>query len=158
DELRRLARRTIQVLEKALPAGSVLDMNIEQEGPQPQLIISPDRTLCARYNVRIEDVTKLINIAVGGDPVGMLYDGERRFDIGTRFGRRALPSPQAIGQLPVFAADGTPVPLAQVAVIQLADGPTLIARENNRPRLTVRCDIAGDDHLGFVRKAQQAFD
>ena len=55
--------------------------NIEQEGPQPQLVIEPDRALCARYNVRIDDVTKLINTALGGEPIGTLYEGERRFDI-----------------------------------------------------------------------------
>ena len=33
-----------------------MDVNIEQEGPQPRLVIQPDCSLCARYNVRIEDV------------------------------------------------------------------------------------------------------
>ena len=62
-------------------------MNIEQEGPQPQLVIQPDRAAVRRYNVRIEDVTKLINTALGGEPVGTLYEGERRFDIVAKFDR-----------------------------------------------------------------------
>src|SRR5262249_56674816 len=61
-----LCRRTVDLLRKV--PGSV-DMNIEQEGPQPQLVIQPDRALCARYNVRIEDVNRLINTALGGEPV-----------------------------------------------------------------------------------------
>src|SRR5262249_17960817 len=56
DVLLDLARQTVDLL-KAIP-GSV-DVNIEQEGPQPQLIIHPDRALCARYNVRIDDVNRL---------------------------------------------------------------------------------------------------
>lgn len=72
-----LARRTVEMLKTIRGA---VDVNIEQEGPQPQLIIHPDRALCARYNVRIEDVTKLINTALGGDPIGVVYEGERKLD------------------------------------------------------------------------------
>src|SRR5262249_58373753 len=87
------ARRAVDLLRRVPGA---VDVNIEQEGPQPQLIIQPDRALCARYNVRIEDVTRLINIALGGEPVGILYEGERRFDIVAKFVQESLRSPQAI--------------------------------------------------------------
>src|SRR5262249_38097334 len=135
-----------------------VDVAIEQEGPQPQLIIDPDRELCARYNVRVEDVNTLINTALGGEPVGTLYEGERVFDVATRFDRSALRSPQAIGRLPVFTPDGVPVPLGQVARIEVADGQTIVAREGSRRRVTVRCDIRGRDQGGFVAEAQDRFE
>src|SRR4029079_8704332 len=53
-----LGRRTVD-LRRTIPGA--VDVNIEQEERQPQLVIQPDRGLCARYNVRIEDVNKLIN-------------------------------------------------------------------------------------------------
>src|SRR5262249_28467901 len=129
----------------------------EQEGPQPQLVIQPDRALCARYNVRVEDVTRLINTAVGGEPIGTLYEGERRFDIVAKFGREYLRSPQAIGRLPVHTADGIPIPLAQVANIEVVDGQTIIARGEGSRRLTVRCDIVNREQGGFVAEAQRLF-
>jgi cobalt-zinc-cadmium resistance protein CzcA len=64
-----LGRQAVELLRRVPGA---VDVNIEQEGPQPQLVIQPDRALCARYNVRIEDVTRLINTALGGEPVGGL--------------------------------------------------------------------------------------
>jgi cobalt-zinc-cadmium resistance protein CzcA len=149
-----LARQTVDLL-KAIP-GSV-DVAIEQEGPQPQLVIVPDRALCARYNVRIEDVTRLINTALGGEPIGTLYEGERRFDIVAKFPRSLLNSVSAIGRLPVHNADGVPVPLDQVARIEVVDGQTLIARENGRRRVTVRSDIVGRDQGGFVSEAMERF-
>lgn len=152
--LLELARQTVELL-KTIPGSQ--DVNIEQEGPQPQLVITPDRQLCARHNVRIEDVTSLINIALGGEAVGSLYEGERRFDITVRLDRRVVNSPLAVGRLPVHSLDKVPVPLAQVARIELVDGETLIARENSRRRITVRCDIVGRDQGGFVREAQQRF-
>jgi heavy metal efflux system protein len=155
DVLLGLARQTVELLRRVPGA---VDVNVEQEGPQPQLVIQPDRALCARYNVRIEDVTRLIDTAVGGEPVGTLYEGERRFDIVTKFDRDYLRSPQAIGRLPVHTTEGVPIPLSQVATIELVDGQTLIARENSRRRMTVRCDIVGRDQGGFVAEAQQLFE
>jgi len=150
-----LARRTVELL-RAVPGNQ--DVNIEQEGPQPQLVIVPDRQLCARHNVHIEDVTNLINTALGGQPVGTLYEGERRFDIAVKVDRRVANSPLAVGRLPVHTSDGVPVPLSQVAKIELVDGQTIIARENGRRRITVRCDIVGRDQGGFVAEAQRNFD
>ncbi len=114
--------------------------------------------MAARHNVRVEEVAKLINTALGDEPVGTLYEGERRFDIVARIDRRVANSPAAVGRLPVYTADGVAVPLAAIARIELVDGQTIIARENGRRRLTVRCDIVGRDQGGFVRDAQAKFD
>jgi cobalt-zinc-cadmium resistance protein CzcA len=150
-----LARRAVALLS-GVPGAE--DVNIEQEGPQAQLQILPDRRLCARYNVRIEDVTTLIDVALGGSPVGTLYEGDRRFDIVVKLDADAVNSPQAIGRLLLHTADGRPVPLSQVAHIEIADGQTLIARESGRRLITARCDIVGRDAGGFVTEAQQTFD
>ena len=81
DDLDLLVKNAAKVEEilKKIPGNQ--DVAIEQEGPQPQLVIEPVREWCARYNVRIDDVNALINTALGGDPVANLYEGERVFDI-----------------------------------------------------------------------------
>lgn len=155
ETLLELGQAAVDLLRK-VPGAT--DVNIEQEGPQPQLVVIPDRALCARYNIRIEDVTNVINTALGGAPVGMLYEGERRFDIVVRVDRQALSSPQSVAAIPIHSVDGLPVPLGQVAGIELVDGQTLIARENGRRRITVRCDIVGRDQGTFVREAQRQFE
>jgi len=155
DELLKLARQTVELL-RAVPGA--VDVSIEQEGPQPQLVIDPDRALCAQHNVRIDDVKRLINTALGGEPVGALYEGDRRFDIVAKLDRKVVTSAQSIGRLPVHSADGTTVPLAEVAKIEIVDGQTIIARENGVRRMTVRCDITGRDQGGFVAAAQERFD
>ncbi|MEY2700029.1 MAG: hypothetical protein RIQ52_784 [Pseudomonadota bacterium] len=151
DVLLTLARQAEKLL-KTVPGAT--DVNIEQEGPQPQLVIRPDRALCARYNVSIDEVTELIDTAIGGAPVGTIYEGERRFSIVARFAPQFIDSPLAVGRLPVYNEDGIPIPLAQVAHIDIIDGQTLIARADGRRRLTVRSDIHGRDQGGFVREAQ----
>jgi cobalt-zinc-cadmium resistance protein CzcA len=154
ETLRGLAEKTVAML-KSIPGA--VDVNIEQEGPQSQLKIDPNQALCARYKVKKDDVDKLINTAIGGEPISTLYEGERKFDIVLKFSPEYVQSPRAIGRLPVKTDDGL-VTLSQVASIQLVDGQTLIARENSKRRLTVRCDIVGRDQGGFVEEAQRRFD
>ena len=100
---------------------------------------------------------KLVDMAVGGEPVSTLYEGERRFDIVARLDKQSRQSPQAIGRLPVYTADGVPIPLAQVATITVRDGQTLIGRVDSRRCMTVRCDIVDRDQGGFVEEAQDRF-
>jgi cobalt-zinc-cadmium resistance protein CzcA len=154
DVLLRLAQKTKELLAR-VPGAE--DVSIEQEGPQPQLVIKPDRFLCARYNVSIEDVNRLIDVAVGGSPIGHLFEGERRIDIVARFAKEYLSSPAAIGRLPVYNTEGIPIPLAQVAHIDIIDGQTIIARGDGRRRLTVRTDIVNRDQGGFVAEAKNLF-
>lgn len=153
-ELLELANQTVDLL-KTIPGNQ--DVSIEQEGPQPQLVIEPKRELCARYNVRIDEVMQLINMAIGGQPVGQVLEDDRRFSIVARLDAESRRSPQAIGQLAIYTEDGVPVPLSQIATIDVVDGQTIIARQDGRRRLTVRCDIAGRDQGGFVAEAQQRF-
>lgn len=154
EVLRDLGRQAVDIIRN-VPGAT--DVAIEQEGPQPQLIVEPKRDLCARYDVRIEDVNELINTALGGEPVGELFEGERRFEIVVKYDREYMKSPQAVARLPVYTHTGVPIPLGQVANIRLVDGQTLIARENGKRRLTVRCDISGRDQGSFVDEAQAVF-
>jgi cobalt-zinc-cadmium resistance protein CzcA len=155
DVLLGLARRTVDLLKGIRGA---TDVSVEQEGPQPQLLIKPDRALCARYNIRIEDVMKLVNMAIGGEAVSTLYEDDRRFEIVARLDKQSKKSSRAIGRLPVYTSDGVPIPLAQVATIEIVDGQTLIARGDGQRRMTVRCDIVGRDQGGFVREATELFE
>lgn len=154
DVLADLAGRTVELLRTI--AGNQ-DVSIEQEGPQPQLVIHPDRERCARYNVRIEEVMQLVNMAIGGEPVGEVMEDDRRFAIVARLDPASRRSPLAIGQLTIFTEEGVPVPLSQIASVEVIDGQTIIARQDGRRRLTVRCDIVGRDQGGFVAEAQRVF-
>lgn len=154
EELLEIANQTIDLLRSIR---GHQDVSIEQEGPQPQLLIQPDRELCARFNVRIQDVMQLINMAIGGEPVGRVAEGDRAFAIVARLEPESRRSPMTIGALSLYTEDGVPVPLSQVATIRIIDGQTVIARQDGRRRVTVRCDIVGRDQGGFVAEAQDLF-
>jgi cobalt-zinc-cadmium resistance protein CzcA len=154
DVLRDLGEKTVAVLKQVRGA---VDVNVEQEGPQPQLLILPNRARGAQYGVKIEDVNQLISVALGGAPIATLYEGERQFSIAARFDREAIQSLEAIGNLPVYTDSGIPIPLSQVADFSLTDGPTIITRADGQRRITVRTDIVGRDQNTFVAEARQRF-
>lgn len=152
--LQDLARQTVEILREVPGA---IDVAIEQEGLAPQFRIEVDRARCARFGVSVADVNRLINTALGGEPLDTFYENERRFGIVSRFDPKFVRSPKSIGLLPVFNNEKMPVPLESVARFSVEDGETMIARENSRRRITVRCDITGRDQGGFVTEAKQRF-
>ncbi|HXB98655.1 MAG TPA: efflux RND transporter permease subunit, partial [bacterium] len=152
DQLRRLGEQAVDLLKK-IP-GSV-NVNIEQEGPQPQLQIRIDKAKLAHYGLAIADVNNVVNTAVGGLPVSRLWEGERAFDIKVKYAPRYVDTPEKIGRLPVFNSSGEPIPLAQVADIQVVDGQTMIAREDGKRRVTVRLDIRDRSQGDFVAEAKE---
>lgn len=153
-QLLTVARAAVVVLAQVPGA---VDVSIEQEGPQPQLVVAPDRERCARYGVRISDVMQLIDLAIGGAPIAAVYERERRFDVVARVAPAARATVEAIRELPVPGPGGVPIPLGQVANVEIREGQTIIAREAGRQRLTVRCDILGRDQGGFVAEAKRRF-
>lgn len=152
--LQELARQTVEILREVPGA---IDVAIEQEGLAPQFRIEVDRARCARFGVSVADVNRLINTALGGEPVDTFYEHDRRFGIVSRFDPKFIRSPKSIGLLPVFNNEKMPIPLESVAKFSVEDGETMIARENSRRRITVRCDITGRDQGGFVAEAKQRF-
>lgn len=152
--LRALADRAVDLL-KAVPGA--VNVNIEQEGPSPQLQIRIDKARLAHYGLQISDVNNVVNTAVGGLPVSRLWEGERAFDIKVKYAPPFVDTPEKIARLPVFNGNGEAIPLAQVADIRLVDGQTMIAREDGQRRLTVRLDIRGRSQGDFVAEAKKHF-
>lgn len=152
--LRSLADQTVTLLKKIKGNTNV---NIEQEGPQPQLQISIDRQKLASYQLSGKHVNSVINTAIGGQPVSEIYEGERKFDVVVKFERPQVDTPRKIGLVPIFNDAGEALPLAQLSTIRIIDGETLIARSNNQRRMTVRTDIRGVAQGTFAKEAQRLF-
>jgi cobalt-zinc-cadmium resistance protein CzcA len=155
DELRRLARRTLAMLQEVRGAA---DTSIEQEEDQAQLRIVVNRREVARYGINVRDVQDVIELAVGGRAASTLYEGERRFDITVRYVPEARTDPVAIGNILVPTREGARVPLSRLADIRIANGSSIIARRENRREITIRTNVRGRDQGGFVADAQHRFE
>jgi cobalt-zinc-cadmium resistance protein CzcA len=151
DELRRVSEQVARLL-RSVPGAR--DIRIERLSGQQSLIIDIDRAAIARYGINVADVHAIIETAIGGKEVSLLYEGERRFGIAVRFPERARDSIESIKQITLKAHDGALVPLQLIASIQLKDGPAQVSRESAKRRVVVGANVEGRDLGGFVQDVQ----
>lgn len=134
------------------------NVNIEQEGPQEQLAIEINRPAAARFGINIADIQNMIEAAIGGKSISTLYDGTKRYDIVVRFLPEYRNSIDAIKKLQVPAANGSLIPMSQLADIHFVEGQTNIYRYGSKRMITVRTNIHGRDQGGFVKELQRKID
>jgi cobalt-zinc-cadmium resistance protein CzcA len=138
-------------LMRSIPGAG--DVRVERALGLPMLRVRPDRARLARYGLSTDDVLGAVEATRQGRQVGVVFEGQRRFDL-----RVLLPpgsgSSDAFGRLPVGDAAGRLVPVAQVATITEEDGPAQISRENRQRRLRVEVNLRGRDLMSFVNEAK----
>jgi cobalt-zinc-cadmium resistance protein CzcA len=142
-------------------AGSVRgaeDLKVEQISGLPQLQIKPDRAAIARHGINVEDVNDLVESIVAGKSAGQVYEGEQRFDLIVRLSDEQSRSIETIKELLVPAPHGARIPLAELADIQLVEGPAQISRDDTRRRISIEMNVRGRDIGSFVKEVQSRID
>jgi Cu(I)/Ag(I) efflux system membrane protein CusA/SilA len=104
----------------------------------------------------IEDVQRIVSVAIGGENVGETVEGLARFPINVRYPRELRDSVQDLRDLPVVSARGEALTLGTVATVAIVDGPPMIKSENARPNGWIYVDIRGRDLGSYVKDAQRA--
>lgn len=121
----------------------------------PQIVINYNRNVMAEYGVSVADVNKIINTAFAGQSTGMLYEGEKRFDVTVRLSAQSKKSLEDVKNLLIPTPQGTQVPLYQFASVDIKDGPNQIQREDAKRRIIVGFNISGRDVQSIVSELQQ---
>lgn len=116
--------------------------------------IWPDRLAAARYGLSIDDVQRVVSVAIGGENIGETVEGLQRFPINIRYPRELRNSVQKLRDLPVVTARGETLTLGSVAEVKVTDGPPMIKSENARPNGWIYVDIRGRDLGGYVEEAR----
>lgn len=134
--------------------GSV-GVNIEQEGMQEQLAIEIKRENAARYGINVSDIQNMIEAAIGGKSISVLYDENKRYDIVIRYLPQFRNTIDKIESMLIPSANGTLIPMEQLANVQFVEGQTNIYRYNNKRMLTVYTNIKDRDQGGFVKELEK---
>lgn len=150
-ELERAGNRVMQILRGIEGAA---DVSADQVAGLPTLRVRVDRQAAARLDISARDVLNAVS-AMGGHPVGTVFEGQERYTLQVRMDERARNEPQAIAALLLAAPDGRRVPLGQVADIITDEGPAVINRENAQRRRAIEVNVRDRDLAGFVAEARQ---
>lgn len=128
DDLDQLVATAEQVQRVVSSVTGAEDVQTEQVNGQPQLQIKIDRAAIARYGINVEDVQEAIEMAIGGEEAGQVFEGIRRFDITVRLQAPFRENEDAINGLLIPAPGGRArVPLAQLASVSTVTGPKQIS-------------------------------
>lgn len=180
DEMDAMRNTANAILAAIQTIPGVADAKIEQTTGMPVMTVEIDRTAIARYGLNVADVQEVVAVAIGGREAGLVFEGDRRFDVVVRLPENLRAKPEALeslwvplpaheeGEDSVMLASAasltglTPppaemrfIPLGDIARIEISEGTNQISRENGKRRIVVQCNVRGRDLGSFVAEAQE---
>jgi cobalt-zinc-cadmium resistance protein CzcA len=158
EDLDVLRERAEEIAAVVGDVRGAADVQVDQVGGTPQLLVRVDREAIARYGLNVADVQAVVHAAVGGEIAGEIFEGVRRFPILVRYEPEARETAEAVRQLLIPTAGGGTVPLEELATAEEIVGPRQITRENNQRFITIQCNVVGRDIGTFVEEAQGRID
>ena len=146
--------------EKALQAAAIMrrvkgieDLGVFRVLGQPNLNVTVDRAMAARFQINVADVQDAIQSAVGGNALTQVLQGEARFDLVLRYLPQYRSTREAIQTIRLLSPSGERVSLAQLSHIEQRDGASEIYREGNQRYVAVKYSVRGRDLGGAVEEA-----
>ncbi|MGQ0553369.1 MAG: efflux RND transporter permease subunit [Planctomycetota bacterium] len=165
------AAQRIAGLLRDIPGAA--DVRVEQTTGLPVMDVDIDRAAISRVGLGVSDVQDVVAAAIGGRDAGLVFEGDRRFDLVVRLSDDVrqdvhrledLPIPlshaEAAAETLVPMLDGHVrfgpgfVPLGSVATVRIAEGPNQVSRDNGKRRVVVQANVRGRDLGSFAQEAQ----
>ncbi len=154
EDLNKLAEYADQIGDIARQTEGAADVYVEEVTGLPQIVIQFNRDKIAQFGLNVEDINKAIRTGFAGEVAGLVFEGEKRFDLVVRLERENRQSIDDIKNLSVTAPNGNQVPLEQLATIEFKIGPNQIQRDDAKRRITVGFNVRGRDVESIVQEMQ----
>ena len=136
-------------------AGTV---NVEQTVGMPQILIDFNYPKMAQYGLQVRDVNRVVSTAFAGAKAGVIYEGERRFDLTVRLQAQDRAGIADVANLYIPLENGSQIPLREVATVELVDAPMQISRENTNRRIVIGVNVGDTDVETLVGDIRAALD
>lgn len=152
DVLEKIAGEVKELLEKIPGADEV---EFEASGRVPMLEAQVNRAALEKYNLPASEVNNAISTAVGGQTVGTLIEGNRRYDIVVRMPEELRQKIDQIHELPVRVGENGLLPLSKVADFKITASVDPIKRDSGQRRAAILVNLRGRDVESFVHEAER---
>ena len=154
DDLTTLVASANDILTVLQSIDGVADARLEQVDDIPIFTINPKPVELARYGLDVTDLQEWLASAIGGNTAGLIFEGDRRFELLVRFDEGMRTDLDAIGSTPIITSDGEFVPLSEVATLGYSSVPNQISRESGKRRVVVTANVRERDLGSFVDEAK----
>lgn len=150
-EIEQIGRQLETILSKVDGTASVYS---ERVAGGRYVTIDINRAKAARYGLNIADVQTIIATAIGGMNVSQSVEGLERYPINLRYPQNYRDSLYQLRLLPIVTDKNQRIALADIADIEIEDGPPAIKSENARLNGWSLVDISGRDIGSYVAEAK----
>ncbi len=148
----KAAEKVIQQLD------GVASTSVEQTIGMPQIIINYNYAKMAQYGLHIKEINQMVRMAFAGEKAGVIYEGEKRFDMIVRLHENNRKDIDDVKNLLITLDNGNQIPLRTVAAIKLEDAPMQVSRENTNRRIVIGVNVGNTDVETLVENIQQNLD
>lgn len=158
EDLDSLACYAAVVAEKIKGTAGVQDIYTEEITGLPQIVIHFNRDNISRYGLSVEEVNNVIQTSFAGKTAGIVYEGEKRFDLVVRLADKNRHALNDVKNIFITSVKGDQVPLEQVADIRFENGPNQVQHENAARRIIVGFNVRNRDVESIVSEIQSKLD
>lgn len=153
-DLKVLAEKGQQIEAAVRTVQGTRDVAMEQIAGEAQLVVQPDRQALSRYGLAVSDVMSVVRDGLGGAAAGQIINGNERYDIYVRLGKRFREDRDAIADLRLQAPSGAWVRLGDVADVSIESGPPQVRRDDVQRRVVIQSNVQGRDMGSVVADIQ----
>ena len=152
DKLNELGEKMTDIISKIDGAA---DVSLERTSGLPQITVKYDHQKIAQYGLNIAKLNQYVSAAFAGGKAGVIFEGEKRFDLVIRLDRKERKGIEDLQNLYVDLPDGQLIPLKEVAQINYQPGPMQISRDRASRRIYVGVNVRGRDVQSLVTEIKQ---
>lgn len=153
DDMNVLDREAQRLSQKIKTISGATAVNVEQTTGLPLLNVEVNKALASQYGLSVKSIQDLVAASVGGENVGQILQGDRRFDFVIRLGE-AERTPEHLALLPIQLPNGGLIQLQDVAKVENISGINQVSRENAKRRVVITANVEGRDLGSFVSELQ----
>ncbi|MGB8482840.1 MAG: CusA/CzcA family heavy metal efflux RND transporter, partial [Acinetobacter bohemicus] len=154
DDMQTLNQEAEKIAEKLKKIEGASEVKVEQTDGLPVLNVDIDHALAAQYGLSVKSIQDLVATSIGGQNVGQILQGDRRFDFVIRLDE-SMRTPQQLAMLPIQLPNGGLIQLQDVAKVENILGISQVSRENGKRRVVVTANVRDRDLGSFVQEMQQ---
>lgn len=158
EDLDQLYKSAIEAENVISKIDGVATVNVEQTIGMPQIMVTYDYQRLAQYGLHIQEVNQVIRSAFAGEKAGIIYEGDKRFELVVRLAEDNRSGLEDVRNLYVSLANGSQVPLSSFANIDLINAPMQVSRENTNRRIVIGVNVGDTDVESLVENIQTQLD
>jgi Cu/Ag efflux pump CusA len=150
DDLNVLRQKGDEIVNLIGSVDGIIEQHVTLQTNIPQVQVELDLTKASRYGIKPGDVRRTAAAFIASEEAGDIWRNGKNTEVHVWSVPQVRNSIEAVRSLLLDAADGTKVPLQEVADVRMVSTPNQVLRENGSRRIDVAANVAKGKALDAV--------